>query len=151
MSDKVFQNKLTNTTLVSLFLQQSLMDSQADFERAVNNPSFPHWDCIVVTASNSAQADGYRKQIEYRRSLGKVSPYTDFMVVADRDNKRVGSAGSTLFRYPRIEGQVRKSVGQMCYGYSCRRKQLQNTAIQRTRQTVQPYSDRFRRNTGNSF
>lgn len=96
MSDKVFQNKLTNTTLVSLFLQQSLMDSQADFERAVNNPSFPHWDCIVVTASNSAQADGYRKQIEYRRSLGKVSPYTDFMVVADRDNKRVGSAGSTL-------------------------------------------------------
>ncbi|HCT17343.1 MAG TPA: bifunctional fucokinase/L-fucose-1-P-guanylyltransferase [Ruminococcaceae bacterium] len=96
MSDNVFSNKLTNTAMISLFLQQSLMDSQADFERSVSNPNFPHWDCIVITASNTAQADGYRKQIEYRRSVGRVSPYTDFLVVSDRDNKRVGSAGSTL-------------------------------------------------------
>ena len=96
MSDNVFSNKLTNTAMVSLFLQQSLMDSQADFDRSVSNPNFPHWDCIVITASNTAQADGYRKQIEYRRSVGRVSPYTDFLVVSDRENKRVGSAGSTL-------------------------------------------------------
>ena len=82
--------------MISLFLQQSLLDSQADFDRSVNNPSFPHWDCIVITASNTAQAEGYRKQIEYRRSLGRVPAFTDFLIVPDRDNKRVGSAGSTL-------------------------------------------------------
>lgn len=82
--------------MISLFLQQSLLDSQADFDRSVNNPNFPHWDCIVITASNTAQAEGYRKQIEYRRSLGRVPAFTDFLIVPDRDNKRVGSAGSTL-------------------------------------------------------
>ena len=82
--------------MISLFLQQSLLDSQADFDRSVSNPNFPHWDCIVITASNTSQADGYRKQIEFRRSLGRVPAFTDFLIVPDRDNKRVGSAGSTL-------------------------------------------------------
>ena len=115
--------------MVSLFLQQSLMDSQADFDRSVSNPNFPHWDCIVITASNTAQADGYRKQIEYRRSVGRVSPYTDFLVVSDRENKRVGSAGSTLY----VKETVRQFVEQKNYGYPCRRQQLENSAIQRSR------------------
>ena len=82
--------------MISLFLQQSLLDSQADFDRSASNPIFPHWDCIIITASNTSQANGYRKQIEHRRSLGRVPAFTDFLIVPDRDNKRVGSAGSTL-------------------------------------------------------
>ena len=117
--------------MVSLFLQQSLMDSQADFERSVSNPNFPHWDCIVITASNTAQADGYRKQIEYRRSVGRVSPYTDFLVVSDRDNKRVGSAGSTL-------SVIRKLKHK--YG-----------DLSEKRIMVQPYSYNLRRFAGNAF
>ncbi|MEE1247170.1 MAG: L-fucokinase [Acutalibacteraceae bacterium] len=96
MSDNVFSNRLTNNAMISLFLQQSLLDSQADFDRSASNPIFPHWDCIIITASNTSQANGYRKQIEHRRSLGRVPAFTDFLIVPDRDNKRVGSAGSTL-------------------------------------------------------
>ena len=86
----------TSTQLISMFLQSSLEDSLYDFKRSINHPELPHWDAIILTASNEFQAEGYRKQIEYRRLQGRLPAETDFIVVPDKDNKRVGSAGSTL-------------------------------------------------------
>ncbi len=88
--------KHTNVKLTSLFLQSSLDDSKSDFKRSLSHPEFPHWDVVILTASNEFQAEGYRKQIEYRRSHGRLPENTEFIIVPDKDNKRVGSAGSTL-------------------------------------------------------
>lgn len=89
-------NQLTSNAMTALFLQASLQDSIKDYLRSMNNERFPHWDCVVVTASNEMQALGYRQQIEYRREQGKLPVNTEFLVIPDRDGKRVGSAGSTL-------------------------------------------------------
>ncbi len=82
------------TALTSLFLQTSLQDSEADYRRSVTNAGFPHWDAVVITASNRLQAEGYMLQIESRRS--RLPQNTAFLVIPDEGDKRVGSAGSTL-------------------------------------------------------
>ncbi len=87
---------ISNTALTTLFLQASVDDSYSDYKRSLTNPAFPHWDAVIITASNELQAEGYRRQIEYRRSLGRLPLCTEFYIVPDKDNKRVGSAGSTL-------------------------------------------------------
>lgn len=89
-------SQFSNTELTSLFLKQSLADSEADFRNSLVNKNFPHWDCIIITASNDSQAEGYRRQIDYRRSRKMLPCCADFLIVPDKDNKRVGSAGSTL-------------------------------------------------------
>ncbi len=100
----------TGTQLTSLFLQSSLEDSIADYHRTLVNETVPFWDAIILTASNELQAEGYRKQIEIRKDRLPVK--TDFIIVPDKDNKRVGSAGSTLSvirelkrRYGSLEGK----------------------------------------------
>ena len=87
---------LSNTSLTTLFLQASVDDSYSDYKRSLSNPVFPHWDAVIITASNELQAEGYRKQVEYRQALGRLPISTKFFIVPDKDNKRVGSAGSTL-------------------------------------------------------
>ena len=86
----------TNMSLVNLFLQASVEDSKADYTRSLSNPFFPHWDAVILTASNSFQALGYQKQIEYRKNLKLLPCSTEFFVISDEENKRVGSGGSTL-------------------------------------------------------
>lgn len=88
--------KYTSLKLTSLFLQSSLEDSKFDYKRSLSHPEFPHWDVVILTASNEFQAEGYRRQIEYRRSQGRLPENTEFIIVTDKENKRVGSAGSTL-------------------------------------------------------
>ena len=80
--------------LISLFLSQSYQDCWDDYNRSIKSPSFPHWDYIVLTASNDQQAEGFRKQIEERADF--LPPQTKFVVIPDRDGKRVGSGGATL-------------------------------------------------------
>lgn len=90
-------NTTSSMAMTALFLQQSLMDSMDDYNRALAPASsIPTWDCVVITASNESQAAGYRKQIAYRQSHGRLPSRTEFLVVPDREGKRVGSAGSTL-------------------------------------------------------
>jgi len=84
----------TSTSLTSLFLQISIQDSEEDYIRSISNPNFPHWDAIILTASNDLQAEGYKKQIDYRKD--RLPKNTAFFVVPDEGGKRVGSAGSTL-------------------------------------------------------
>ena len=80
----------------SLFLQTSYQDMYADYKRSLVNPAFPHWDYIVLTASDENQAENYRIQLDMRKKRGLLPAKTKFLVVPDKDNKRVGSGGATL-------------------------------------------------------
>lgn len=80
--------------LFSLFLSQSYKDCWDDYNRSLKSPLYPCWDYIILTASNEQQAEGFRKQIDERSS--KLPLRTKFVVIPDRDGKRVGSGGATL-------------------------------------------------------
>lgn len=84
--------KPDNTELTSLFLQQSVRDAEADFVRSLSDPSYPHFDLIVLTASNEHQAEGFRRQLARR----KFPAGTEVAVIPDRGGERVGSGGATL-------------------------------------------------------
>ena len=47
-----------------------------------------------MTASNEQQAEGFRKQLEERKSF--LPKHTKFVAIPDRDGQRVGSGGATL-------------------------------------------------------
>ena len=80
--------------LFSLFLSQSYQDCWDDYNRSIKSSTFPQWDYIVLTASNEQQAEGFRRQMEERSAF--LPPKTKFVVIPDRDGKRVGSGGATL-------------------------------------------------------
>ncbi len=88
--------QLSNEELTSLFLKQALIDSTDDFKRSLISKNNSHWDCIVITASNESQAAAYRHQLQLRKKQNRLPCATEFLVVPDKDNCRVGSAGSTL-------------------------------------------------------
>lgn len=79
-----------------LFLQQSYQDCWEIYEKSLQNGSCIRWDYVVLTASNEAQAESYRTQIEYRSMSGYLPENTKYVVLADPDGKRVGSGGATL-------------------------------------------------------
>ncbi len=54
------------------------------------------WDYLVVTAANGRQAAAYESQIRLRRDLGLLPQVRDFLVIPDRDGRRIGSGGSTV-------------------------------------------------------
>lgn len=80
--------------LKSLFLSQAYQDCWDDYNRSLKNKNFPIWDYVFLTASNEEQAEGFRKQIEDRKDF--LPEKTEFVVIPDRDGKRVGSGGATL-------------------------------------------------------
>ena len=60
-------------------------------------PESPNrWDYLIVTAANKRQAAAYEAQIRLRREMGPLAQVLDFLVIPDRDGRRVGSGGSTL-------------------------------------------------------
>lgn len=81
-------------SLRSLFLSQAYQDCWDDYVRSVKWKNFPRWDYVILTASNTKQAEGFRRQLAERAD--RLPPYTHFAVVSDRDEKRVGSGGATL-------------------------------------------------------
>ena len=54
------------------------------------------WDYLIVTAANDRQAAAYEAQIRLRREMGLLAPVREFLVIPDRDGRRIGSGGSTL-------------------------------------------------------
>jgi len=56
----------------------------------------PSWDYLIVTAANDRQAAAYESQIQLRREIGLLPQVRDFLVIPDRDGRRIGSGGSTL-------------------------------------------------------
>ena len=55
-----------------------------------------NWDVVMVTASSARQAGLYRDEIERRRLQGMLPGGTEFLVVPDPDDRRVGSGGATI-------------------------------------------------------
>ena len=80
--------------LFSLFLSQAYQDCWDDYKRTLKSNKFLNWHYVILTASNEQQAEGFRKQIEARKDYLPAS--TKFVVIPDRDGKRVGSGGATL-------------------------------------------------------
>ena len=80
----------------NLFLRQSYLDSYEEYEKSLKKEKYPVWDYIVLTASNEAQAEFYRLQINARLAEGKLPSRTHYAVLPDPDGKRVGSGGATL-------------------------------------------------------
>ena len=78
----------------SLFLSQAYRDCWDDYNRSLKLKKFPRWDYVILTASNEQQAEGFRKQIEERKSF--LPKHTKFVAIPDRDGLRVGSGGATL-------------------------------------------------------
>ena len=56
-----------------------------------------HWDYLIVTASNDAQAQAYQGQLLLRQQLGLVQGVSQILVLPDPGAKRVGSGGSTVY------------------------------------------------------
>ncbi|MGA2859660.1 MAG: L-fucokinase [Candidatus Sulfotelmatobacter sp.] len=54
------------------------------------------WDYLILTAANAQQAVAYEDQVRLRREAGALFEVRHSLVVADIDDKRIGSAGSTL-------------------------------------------------------
>ncbi len=79
----------------TLFEQQSYLDALSNYQHILETNA-PTWDYVILTASNEAQAKGYREQIEYRKNAGQLPVATHYAVIPDKDGKRVGSGGATL-------------------------------------------------------
>jgi len=58
--------------------------------------SIPYHVC-VITAANEYQAEGYRKQLEWRKDRDTLPEETEFLVIPDPHGKRIGSGGSTIY------------------------------------------------------
>ena len=78
--------------LNALFYKQSLLDAQNDYQRSLESKDFPRFDAVILTASNDHQAEIFQLQLKSR----KLAPYTEFIVIPDRDGERIGSGGATL-------------------------------------------------------
>lgn len=78
------------------FYAQSDADALKDYEYACSTRLAGTWDWIVLTAANERQAASYRLQLEKRRREHRLPLGTQFEVVPDFEDKRVGSGGATL-------------------------------------------------------
>jgi fucokinase len=54
------------------------------------------WDVVIITASSARQAELYRSEIERRSLSGMLAEGTEFLVVPDPGDRRVGSGGATI-------------------------------------------------------
>ncbi len=54
------------------------------------------WDVVIVTASSERQAALYRDEIQRRGLSGTLPKDTQFLVVPDPSDRRVGSGGATI-------------------------------------------------------
>lgn len=61
----------------------------------VNSP-IKDFDVIILTAANELQAEGYRRELEWRRRVGILGEATELLVVSDLGGRRIGSFYATL-------------------------------------------------------
>ncbi len=82
----------------NLFLRQSYLDSYESYALSLTESRHRPvlWDYVILTASNEAQAEAYRLQIDYRLAQNKLPRSTHYAVIPDEGGKRVGSGGATL-------------------------------------------------------
>jgi fucokinase len=54
------------------------------------------WNVVIITASSERQAELYRSEIDRRRASGTLPEETEFLVVPDPGDTRVGSGSATI-------------------------------------------------------
>ena len=91
---------LVRTDYKMLFLRQSYLDATEEYEKILNtnqigNAGVKTWDYVVLTASDSRQAAAFQAQINCRLAESRLPVKTKYLVVPDRDDKRVGSGGAS--------------------------------------------------------
>ncbi|MDR1598582.1 MAG: bifunctional fucokinase/L-fucose-1-P-guanylyltransferase [Oscillospiraceae bacterium] len=96
---------LTMRQVNTAFLRQSLDDSWTDYRAIARQSGKCTWSDVVITASNEAQADAYRAQIERRLERGWLPAQTRYSVIPDPEGRRVGSGGATLNLLRILRGQ----------------------------------------------
>jgi len=70
------------------------------------------WDYFVLTASSALQAQAYQFQLNVRRQHGLLPEVRETLVVADLEDRRIGSGGSTLLCLLRILERERHREGR---------------------------------------
>lgn len=88
------------------FFAQSYKDALDDYVYSCNNTRSDRWDWIILTAANEKQAESYRIQIENRKRENRLPKDTQFDVVPDYKEKRIGSGGATFNVIRHIEKKV---------------------------------------------
>ena len=54
------------------------------------------WDVVMITASSARQAELYRSELERRTISGMLPKETQFLVIPDPGDRRVGTGGATI-------------------------------------------------------
>lgn len=78
------------------FLAQSYKDAWKDYEYSLKNEKAAHWNWVIITSSNKHQAYAYQLQIDKRIKEKRLPHSTNFVIIPDPDEQRVGSGGATL-------------------------------------------------------
>ena len=101
-------------SLNNLFLRQSYLDSWQEYQSCLEKGTL--WDYIVLTASNEAQATGYRKELLSRLEEGYLPANCEYIVLPDPEDKRVGSGGATLNVLRHLAEQYGDGTASIFYG-----------------------------------
>jgi fucokinase len=70
------------------------------------------WDYLIVTASNARQAQAYEAQLGLRRERGLLPQVRECFVVADLEDRRIGSGGSTVYCLAQVMERERGQVAE---------------------------------------
>jgi len=81
--------------LEKLFLMNSYEDVYNNYIQSIEEEK-KAWDIVVITAANKNQADSFLKQIKFRKNNNMLPKKTEFYVISDLGDIRIGSGGSTL-------------------------------------------------------
>jgi fucokinase len=83
-------------TTDSAFLAQTYSQIWSDYHTSLTSTTTRQWDYVVITASNSDQAQAFSDQIDARKRSHRLPSNTQFLCIPDRNGTRVGSGGATL-------------------------------------------------------
>ena len=64
--------------------------------KAIDRVQVKFWDVVIITASSERQAELYRSEVQRRHLSGILPSETQFLVVPDPPDRKVGSGGATI-------------------------------------------------------
>ena len=97
----------------NLFLSQSHEQSNILLQEAISNKKAIFWDNILITASNKAQANIYNKIINERIIENFIPKNCNYLVLPDRDDKRIGSGGALFCALAELYLQCDKDINKL--------------------------------------
>jgi len=106
----------TSSSTFSPLIEQGYRESWKRYQQSLEAPagSLPHWDWIVLTASDERQARAFELKIDWRRKAGLLPQGTRFLVVPDPQERRVGSGGATLNALAEVACRLAKASRLKC-------------------------------------